>query len=62
MNRFAKWVALCVSIGALAAGNAANAGSEGAKAPVPSDPNKVENAKGADARTVSETYEKPGKL
>ena len=62
MNRFAKWVALCVSIVALAAGNAANAGSEGAKAPVPSDPIQVEKAKGADACTVSETYEKAGTL
>jgi len=66
MNRFGKWIALCVSIGALAAGGdalaAGNAGSEGAKAPVPSDPIKVEKAKGADAYTVSETYEKAGKL
>jgi hypothetical protein len=69
MNRFGKWVALCVSIGALAAGgnalafgNAASGGSEGAKAPVPSEPIKVEKAKGADAYTVSETYEKAGKL
>ena len=62
MNRFAKWVALCVSIGALAAGNAANAGSEGAKAPAASEPIKVEKAKGADAYTVSETYEMAGKL
>jgi len=69
MNRFGKWVALCVSIGALAAGgdalaagNDASAGSKGAKAPVPSDPIKVEKAKGADAYTVSETHEKAGKL
>ena len=69
MNRFGKWVALCVSIGALAAGgdalafgNAASGGSEGAKAPVPSEPIKVDKAKGADAYTVSETYEKAGKL
>ena len=69
MNRFGKWVALCVSIGALAAGgdavafgNAASGGSGGAKAPVPSEPIKVDKAKGADAYTVSETYEKAGKL
>ena len=69
MNRFCKWVALCVSIGALAAGgdaaalgNAASGESGGAKAPVPSDPIKVEKAKGADAYTVAEAYEKAGKL
>ena len=69
MNRFGKWVALCVFIGALAAGgdasafgNAASGGSDGAKAPVPSEPIKVEKAKGADAYNVSETYEKAGKL
>ena len=69
MNRFGKWVALCVSIGALAgggdalaAGNAASAGGKGAKAPASSDPIKVEKAKGADAYTVSETYEKSGTL
>ena len=69
MNRFGKWVALCVSIGILAGGgdasafgNAAGGGSGGAKAPVPSEPIKVEKAKGADAYTVSETYEKGAKL
>jgi hypothetical protein len=69
MNRFGKWVALCVSIGALAAGgdalafgNAASGGSEGPKTPATSEPIKVEKAKGADAYTVSETYEKAGKL
>lgn len=69
MNRFGKWVALCVSIGALTAGgnalafgNAASGGSEGAKEPASSTPIKVEKAKGADACTVSETYEKAGKL
>jgi len=69
MNRFGKWVALCVSIGVLAAGgdalafgNAASGGSEGAKAPVPSEPIKVDKAKGADAYTVSETYEMAGTL
>ena len=69
MNRIGKWVALCVSIGVLAAGgdasafgNAASGGSEGAKAPAISEPIKVEKAKGADAYTVAETYEKAGKL
>jgi hypothetical protein len=58
MNRFGKWIALCASIGALAAGgdalafgDAASGGSGGAKAPVTSDPIKV-----------SEAYEKAGKL
>jgi hypothetical protein len=69
MNRFGKWAALCVSIGALAAGgdalafgDAAGSGSGGAKAPVPSEQIKVEKAKGAGAVTVSETHEKAGKL
>ena len=67
MNRFGKWVALCVSIGALAAGggafgNAASGESGGAKAPAPAEQIKVEKAKGADACTVSEAYEKAGKL
>ena len=69
MNRFGKWVALCVSIGALATGgnasafgNATSGGSEGAKAPVPSEPIKVEKAKGAGACNVSETYEKAAEL
>jgi len=69
MNRFGKWVALCVSIGALAAGadalafgNAASGGSEGAKAVSTSEPITVEKAKGADAYTVSEAYEKAAKL
>jgi len=69
MNRFGKWAALCVSIGALAAGgdalafgNPAKGGSKDAKAPAVSEPIKVEKAKGADAYTVSETYEKAGKL
>jgi len=69
MNRFGKWVALCVSIGALAAGddalafgNPASGGSGGAKATATSGPINVEKAKGADACTVSETYEKAGKL
>ena len=69
MNRFGKWIALCVSIGTLAAGgdasafgNAASGGSEGAKAPATSEPIKVEKAKGADAYNVSETYEKAAKL
>jgi hypothetical protein len=69
MNRFGKWAALCVSIGALAAGggtaafgSSASGGSDGAKAPAAAGPVKVEKAKGADAYTVSETYEKAGKL
>jgi hypothetical protein len=69
MNRFGKWAALCVSIGALAAGggtaafgSSASGGSDGAKAPAASGPIKVEKAKGTDAYTVSETYEKAGKL
>ena len=69
MNRFGRWIALCVSIVALAAGgdasafgNAASSGSKAAKAPASSAQIKVEKAKGADAYTVSETYEKAGKL
>jgi len=69
MNRFGNWVALCVSIGALTAGgdalafgNAAGGGSEGAKAPATSEPIKVEKAKGADAYTVAEAYDKAAKL
>ena len=67
MDRFGKWVALCVSIGALTAGggafgNPASGESGGAKAPAPSEQIKVEKAKGADAYTVSEAYEKAGKL
>jgi hypothetical protein len=48
--------------GASAFGNAASGGSEGAKAPATVGPIKVEKAPGADAYTVSETYEKAGKL
>jgi hypothetical protein len=69
MNRFGKWVALCVSIGALAAGgdawafgNAASGGSEAAKAPAISEQIKVEKAKGANAVSVSETYGKAEEL
>ncbi|MBP2679152.1 MAG: hypothetical protein H6R41_257 [Deltaproteobacteria bacterium] len=62
MNRFGKWIVLCVSIAALAFGNAASGGSEGSKAPAASGPITVEKAKGADAYTVSETYENAGKL
>ena len=69
MNRFGKWVGLCVSIGALAAGgdalafgNPASGGGDRANAPATSEPVKVEKAKGSDAYTVSETYEKAGKL
>lgn len=46
----------------MAFGNAASGGSESAKAPATSEPIKVEKAKGADAYTVSEAYEKAGKL
>jgi hypothetical protein len=69
MNRFGKWVGLCVAIGAMAAGNdalafgnAASGGGERANAPATSEPIKVEKAKGANAYAVSETYEKAGKL
>jgi len=69
MNRFGKWVILCVSIGALAAGGAVSAsgdaaggGSGGTKAPDTTGQIKVEKAKGSDAYTVSETYENAGKL
>ena len=62
MNRFGKCVVLCASIGALAFGNAASGGSEGAKAPCTSEQIKVEKAKGADAVNVAETYEKAEKL
>ena len=41
---------------------AAGGGSEGAKAQAATEQIKVEKAKGADAYTVSETYEKAGKL
>jgi hypothetical protein len=69
MNRFGKRVVLCVSIAALVAGgealafgNMPGSGSEGAKAPVSSEPIQVEKAKGKDAYTVSELYEKSGTL
>jgi hypothetical protein len=69
MNRFGKWLALGVSIGVLAAGsdapafeNKSGGGSGGAMAPASSTPVKVDKAKGADAYTVSETYEKAGTL
>ena len=62
MNRRGIWVILCVSIGALAFGNAAIGGSEGAKAPVASKPIKVEKAKGAGAYTVAEIYGMAAKL
>jgi hypothetical protein len=69
MNRFGRWLALCVSIGVLAAGgdapafgNKSGGGSGGAKAPATSTQVKVDRAKGANAYTVSETYEKAGTL
>ena len=46
----------------MAAGDAASGGSDGAKAQAASDKIKVEKAKGADAYTVSETYEKAAEL
>ena len=46
----------------MAFGNAAKGGSKDAKTPAASEPIKVEKAKGADAFSVSETYEKAGKL
>jgi hypothetical protein len=67
MNRYGRWVALCLSIGALTAGGGASAsgdaaGSGGAKAQAAAEQIHVEKAKGADAYSVSETYEKAGKL
>jgi hypothetical protein len=69
MNRFGKWVAVCASVGVLTAGgdalasaDAASGGSKGVKTQAASEPVKVEKAKGADAYTVSETYENAGKL
>jgi len=69
MNHLARWIALCVSIVVLAAGgdalafgNAASGGSKDGKKQAASEPIKVEKAKGADAYTVSETYENAGKL
>lgn len=68
MNRYGRWVALCLSIGALTAGGGASAasgdaaGSGGAKAQAAAEQIRVEKAKGADAYTVSEAYEKAGKL
>jgi hypothetical protein len=69
MNRFGKRVVLYVSIAALVAGGEALAfgnmpggGGEGAKAPASSEPIKVEKAKGKDAYTVGELYEKSGTL
>ena len=69
MNRMGKWIGLCISIGTLAAGsdalafgNAASGGGERANASATSEQIKVEKAKGANAYSVSETYEKAGKL
>lgn len=69
MNRFGKWAVFCISIGvlatgseALAFGNAASGGGERANTSATSEPIKVEKAKGANAYSVSETYEKAGKL
>ena len=46
----------------MAFGEGTDGGSGGAKAPATTERIKVEKAKGADAYTVSETYEKAGKL
>ena len=69
MKRFGRMFALCVAIAALVAGGEAQAfgnmsggGSGPAKAPVASEPIKVEKATGKDAYTVSELYEKSGTL
>jgi hypothetical protein len=69
MNRFCRWAALCLCVFALVAardssafGNMSGGGSDGAKAAAPSEPIKVEKAKGADAYTVAEVYEKVAKL
>ncbi|RJP22399.1 MAG: hypothetical protein C4529_05690 [Deltaproteobacteria bacterium] len=69
MNRIRRWAALCLCAFVLIAareasafGNMAGGGSEGAKAPASTEPIKVEKAKGADAYTVAEVYEKAAKL
>jgi hypothetical protein len=71
MIRFGRLLAAVASIAVLLAGVDALAfgnmsgqggGSEGAKAPASGEPIKVEKAKGKDAYTVSELYEKSGTL
>lgn len=71
MIRFGRFLALVVSIALLLAGGDALAfgnmsgqggGSAGAKAPASSEPIKVEKAKGKDAYSVGELYEKSGTL
>jgi hypothetical protein len=68
MKRLVKRFALCASIGVLLAGGNAVAfgnmagGGEGAKTPVSTEPIKVEKAKGKDAYTVNELYEKSAAL
>ena len=71
MIRFGRFLALVVSIALLLAGGDAVAfgnmsgqggGSAGAKAPASSEPIKVEKAKGKDAYSVGELYEKSGTL
>jgi len=69
MKHFGKRAALYLSIAALvaggealAAGNMTGNGSGAAKAPASSEPVKVEKAKGKDAFTVGELYEKSGTL
>lgn len=69
MNRIGKWVGICICVGTLASGSVASAfgpaaggGGERANASAASEQIKVEKAKGANAYSVSETYEKAGKL
>ena len=69
MNLIGRVLALCAAAAvlvaggeALAFGNMGGGGSEGAKAPASSEPIQVEKAKGKDAYTVSELYEKGGTL
>ena len=69
MNLIGRVLALCAAAAvlvaggeALAFGNMGGGGSEGAKAPVSSEPIQVEKAKGKDAYTVGELYEKSGNL
>jgi len=69
MNQIPKWIALWVSLGALATGhdalgfdNARGSGGMGAQAPAATEPIRVEKAKGADAYTIGEVYAKSGDL
>lgn len=69
MSHFGKRVALCLSVAALLAcgealafGNMTGGGSGAAKAPATSEPIRVEKAKGENAYTVGELYEKSAAL